>query len=110
MGLEVEAQFRREAARRHIVRSSEGGKEVIKRYLVGDIDGRELETPLVLVTAEKIVVAYRDVEQMASRDARRVVVVILGTRRGNGDSRRAVLRRGTRGQGRTQGGEHVPAE
>src|SRR5689334_237094 len=47
---------------------------------------------------------------MAWRDAWRIVIVILGTRRGNGDSRRAVLRWRTRGQGRTQGGEHAPAE
>ena len=93
MGLEVEAQFRREAARRHIVRSSEGGKEVIKRYLVGDIDGRELETPLVLVTAEKIVIPDCEVEEMAWCNARRLLIVTLSARCGDLNQSGAKLRR-----------------
>jgi len=58
----VEAQFRREAARRHIMRSGEGGKEVIKGNLVRHVDGRQLETPFVFVATKQIVVPHRNVE------------------------------------------------
>ena len=79
----MEAQLRRQRARRHVVRSAEGGKEVIERHLVGHVDGRKPQAPLVTVAVEQVVVAHRDVEQIARCDAGRIVVIILGAGRGN---------------------------
>ena len=60
------------------MRAAEGGEEVVERVLVGDVDGRQVEIRLVLVRVEDVVLADRDVEQVARRNARRVVVVVLG--------------------------------
>ena len=75
--LEVEPQFHRKGSWRHVVRSTEGGKKVIERHLVGQVDGREAQAPLTFVAAEKVVVAHREVEQAARLDSLRIVVVIL---------------------------------
>ena len=53
----MEAQFRGIAPRRDEVRSAEGAQEVVERFFVGQVDDRKPRTPLVAVTAEKIVVA-----------------------------------------------------
>ena len=50
------------------------------------------QAPLVAVAVEEIVVADREVEQIARCDARRIVVVILGPGRGNLKVLGAVLR------------------
>ena len=81
----MEADRRRDGARRNIVRSAEGRKEVVERLFVGQVDHRQTRAPLVLVAVEDIVVSDRDVEEIARRDARRIVVVVLRARRGNAD-------------------------
>jgi hypothetical protein len=67
--------------------SAERRKKVIERNLVRDIDSGKSETPLVLVTTKNVVVSHGNVEQVASGNAGRVFVIILGARSGNADSR-----------------------
>ena len=81
--LEVEAQFQRFGARRHEVRAAERGEEVVQRFFVGQIDHREAQAPLVAVAVEEIVMADGQVEQIARRNSRRILVVVLGSVRGN---------------------------
>jgi len=45
------------------VRSAEGGKKVVQSVLVCDVDGRELQTHLVIVTVERVVVSDGNVEK-----------------------------------------------
>ena len=61
--------------------AAEGGEEVVQPVLVGDVDGRKLETDSVLVAAENIVVPYRQVEEISRLDALRVMVVLFCSRR-----------------------------
>jgi len=60
--------------RRNEVRAAEGGQEIVDRRLVGQVNDRESQTPLVAVTAKKVVLADADIKQVAGFDARRVVV------------------------------------
>ena len=66
--------------RRHIVRAAERGKEVVERVLVGDVDCSELETHLVLIAAEDVVVPDGNFEKATRRDTRWVLVVVLRVR------------------------------
>src|SRR5882724_6242222 len=50
--LEVKPNLCRHRTRCHVVRSGEGGQEVVERNLVGDVDGCDLKAPLVFLTAE----------------------------------------------------------
>jgi hypothetical protein len=76
LSLEVEAEFGGVGSRCHEVRAAEGGQEVVERGLVGQIDDREAQAPLVMVGMEQIVVAYAGVEQIAGFDACGIVVQI----------------------------------
>ncbi len=58
--------------------AAEGGKEVVERVFVGDVDGRKLRAPFETFAVEEIVMADRDVEQITRRDPRWVFVVVLG--------------------------------
>src|ERR1700722_15398284 len=60
------------------MRAAEGGKEVVEGIFVGDVDGRELQADFALVSVEQVVVSHRHVEEVARRDARRVVIVVFG--------------------------------
>src|SRR6266852_6126894 len=90
--LEVEAQFSRIRPRRHKMRSTERGQEIVERHFVGQVDGREPQAPLVTVAMEQVVVADAVIEQVARVDARRIVIVILGTWRRYLEPRRPVQR------------------
>ena len=63
--------------------SGEGRKKVIKRGLVGQIDYASLQAPFVPIAMEQVVVSNRQIEKTARRDPRRIMVVILGSRRRN---------------------------
>ena len=65
------------------MRSTKRGKKVIQGILVGDIDGRHVEVYLVTIGMEEVVLASGDVKQIARRNARRVLVVVLRARRWN---------------------------
>ncbi len=64
--LEVEAQFGRIRPRRHKMRSAECGKKIVQRHLVRQVDGRESQTPLVVVAMEEIVVSNASSPMLAS--------------------------------------------
>ena len=78
--LEVEPDLRRQCTRRDIVRAAEGGKKVVQSVLVCDVDGRELKTHLVLVTAEDVVVSDGNIEKAPRRDAGWILVVVFRIR------------------------------
>src|ERR1700745_1874132 len=80
MVLEVEPDLRRQCTRRDVVRAAEGGKKVVKSVLVCDVDGRELETHLVLIAPEQVVMSDGNIEQASRRDTRWVLVVVLRVR------------------------------
>ncbi len=88
---EVEPELRRQRARRHIVRPAEGRKKVIQRRFVGYVDGGKRKTPFVMVAFEQVIVAHRNIKQVARRDARRIVIVIFGSGRRYLQKRRPVL-------------------
>jgi len=78
--LEVESDLSRKRTRRYVVRAAEGREEVVERVLVGDVDCSELETHLVLIAAEDVVVPDGNVEKATRRDPRRVLVIVLRIR------------------------------
>ena len=65
------------------MRAAERRKKVIQSCLVGDIDGGERKAPLVMIAFEQVIVPYGEVEEVARRDARWILVVVLGS--GSGD-------------------------
>ena len=73
----MERELGRYGAWRHVVRSTEGGKEIVERFFVHQIDDGNAEAPSVLVTVEEVVFAHREVKEVAGRDAGWIVVVIL---------------------------------
>src|SRR4029077_17348282 len=79
--LKVESKFACIAARRDEVGSAEGGIEIVKGELVGQVYDRKAQAPLVTVCMENVIVAHADVKQVAGRDSLRVLVVILRPRR-----------------------------
>jgi len=80
LALEVQRNLRRKRTRSYVVRSAEGGEEVVKGVLVGDVDGSQVEVHLVVVGVEQVLLANREVEQIAGCDTRRVFVVVLCSR------------------------------
>src|SRR6266481_609520 len=63
--LEMEGQLRRVRPRRDEVRSAKRGQEVVERGLVRQVDNRETDAPLVVVTMEKVIIAHTGIEQVA---------------------------------------------
>ena len=63
--LEVKANFCCQRPRSDVVRSAEGGEEVVERVFVAHVHRRKTETPLVLVAVKEIVFANRGVEEIA---------------------------------------------
>src|SRR5271170_6178170 len=90
--LEVETNLCRESSRGHIVSSAERRQKVVKRVLVGDVDGLQAQTPSVIVTFEDVVFANGGVEQIAWLDPLRILVVIARVRSGNFHQVRGVFR------------------
>jgi hypothetical protein len=78
---EVEGQLHCLGPRRHVVRPAEGGKEIVQRLLVCQVDNREAEAPLVAVGIKEVVMAHANVEQVPWRNALRIVVVVFLARR-----------------------------
>src|SRR5579864_624256 len=78
--LKVERHFGRKRARRHVMRAAKRRKEVVERVLVGDVNGRQLQAYLVVISLENIVMPDGDVEKIPCRDARRILIIILGIR------------------------------
>src|SRR5580698_7232153 len=90
--LEVESYFSGHGARRNVMRAAEGGEEIVEHVIVREVHRGELQADFVLVAVQQVVFSDGGVEEMARRDARRVVVVILLIRSGQRDQRRCELR------------------
>lgn len=58
--------------------SAEGGKKVVQREVVSQIDGRQASTPFVPLGVEKVVMPDGEVEEIPRGDAGRILVVVLG--------------------------------
>ena len=76
-GLKVEPELGRQRTGRHIVRPAEGGKKVIQRQFVGQIDGGKRKAPFVMVAFEQIVVTHRSIKQVTRRNTLRIVIVVF---------------------------------
>ena len=85
MRLEVKSNFGGQSARSDVVRAAEGGEEVVERVFVGNVDGGEAQAPLVAVAVEEVVGTEGGVEEAARCDARRILVVVLGSGSGDAD-------------------------
>ena len=79
----IQRDFRCHGARRDVVRAAERGQKVIERVLVGDVDGGEVDVGLVALLVEDVVLAKRGIEEVARRNALRVLVVVLLVGTGN---------------------------
>ena len=88
----MNADLCRQRARCDVVRSAEGGKEVIQRVFVANIDSSEAQAPLVLVAVEEVVFADGGVEEASRGDALWVGVVVSGIRGGDVDEAGGELR------------------
>ena len=87
----MEPDLSRQRTRRYVVRAAEGREEIVNSILVGDVNAREGETPLIAFALEEVIIAHRNVEQMPWSNARRIVVVILGSGGRYLEKRRPVL-------------------
>ena len=74
----MEADFSRHRSWCYIVCSAERRKEIVESVFVRDVDGGEPQAPFALLASEEIVVADGGVEQASRRDARWVLVIVLG--------------------------------
>ena len=66
-------------------------RKVVQRVLVGDVDGRQVEVRLEVLLVEDVVLADGDIEEVARRDALRIVVVVARVGAGNIDQARGEL-------------------
>ncbi len=98
------------SAWRDEMRSAEGGEEVVKRHLVGQVDGRKPSAHLMVVCMQDVVQTGADIEQVSRRDAGRIGVSILGPLSGNANPGCAEGRCAAGSDGRGQRGEGVPAQ
>ena len=83
----MKTDLRGQGAWRHIVRAAKRRKKVVQRIIVGQVNGGQLQAHFVLIAVQDVVVPERQVEQIAVRNARRIVVIVLGIRRGHLDER-----------------------
>src|ERR1700689_4282525 len=90
-GLEIQRDFRSHGARSYIMRAAAGGKEVIHGGLVGRFDGGQVKGPFVMHIAEDVVLADGGVEEVARRNALRVLIVVACTGRGDAEQTGRVL-------------------
>ena len=94
--LEVEANRSGDSARRYVVGSTEGRKEIVQCFLVGYIYDRQAQAHFVFVAMKNVVVADRSIEKIARCDAWRIVIVIFRTCRRNLDKVGPILRGGAK--------------
>jgi hypothetical protein len=79
--LEIRRNAGGHGARSDVVRPAESRKEVIQRILVGNVNRRQIEIQLVAILTKDVLLADCNIEEVARRYARRVLVVIFGSRR-----------------------------
>src|SRR6202046_982438 len=80
--LEVETDGARDRTRRDIVRAAEGGKEVVEREVVGQVNHFHASAELVavVVEVEDVIVANGEIKQVPRSDAGWMTIVVLGVR------------------------------
>lgn len=80
--LEVETDGASDCARRDVMRAAEGGKEVVEREVVGQVDHFHASAELVAIVmeVEDVVVAKGQIEQAPRSNARWMTIVVLGVR------------------------------
>jgi len=81
-GSEVKPYFNRQGPRRNVMCAAERGKEVVDRLFVEQVDGRQLHAPLIAIAVKQVVVAERQIKQVARLGSLRVVVVVFRSWRG----------------------------
>ena len=89
--LESESYLRCYRAGCNVVRSAERREKVVQRGSVRQVNEGDLCAPSVFVTVEEIVMANRQIEEMARRDTGWILVVILGSRSRNLHQRGSIL-------------------
>ncbi len=75
----MEAEVDGFRARCHVVRTAEGGQEIVNGCFVGQVDDGKPQTPFVAIAVEEIVVANRKIKEISRLNAWRILVVILGS-------------------------------
>src|ERR1700722_4596740 len=94
--LEVEPELRCQSPRRHVVGAAESGEEVVECVFVGYVDGRQLQAHFIFISVEQVVVSDGDIKKTSTRNARRILVVVLGVWFRHIQQGRSVLRERTR--------------
>jgi len=90
-GLEVKTELGCVTSWSHEVRATKRGQKIIESNSVCDVDRGEPKTPLIFVGTKKIVVSDRNIEEVARSNARRIVIVVLSSRRRYFHAGRTVL-------------------
>src|ERR1700746_1494101 len=91
LGLEVKTELGCVTSWSHEVRATKRGQKIIESNSVCDVDRGEPKTPLIFVGTKKIVVSDRNIEEVARSNARRIVIVVLSSRRRYFHAGRTVL-------------------
>ena len=75
--LKVETHLGRVGSRRNEMGSTESREEVVERDLVGQIDNREAQAPLIAISVEEIVFAHRHIKQIPRFDSRWIQIIVF---------------------------------
>src|ERR1700722_3911298 len=80
--LEVETDGAGDRARRDVMRATEGGKEIVERDVVGQVDHFHASAELVAVImeVEDVIVSNGEIKQVPRSDARWMTIVVLSVR------------------------------
>lgn len=79
----MESKFRCQGPRRYVMCATERRQEVVQHIIVGNIDRRQPCTPFVSFAMKQIVMPDRQIKEIPGGNPRRVVVIILSSRRGH---------------------------
>ena len=97
----MEADLRGQSPRGYVVRAAEGGKEVVQRVFVCQIDRRQLQADSVTVVVEmtQMVISNGEIEETAVLNAGGMMIIVFCAGRRNVDQVRGeFVRRTHRGQ------------
>ena len=77
--LEVQSEFGGDGSWRNVMCPAECGQKIVKRVFIGDVDHGDPRAYLEAVVSERkqIVIAHRDIKQIALSDPRRVLVIVF---------------------------------
>src|SRR4051794_29266095 len=92
----MEANTGGEGTWRDVVGTAECREKVVERVIVCQVDNLEPGTPLVAVCVKQVVVAERQIEQIALGNSRGIMVIVLGSRSRDGHKTGTILGRRTK--------------